>query len=277
MRHARNESVAQFGVPAVVVQRARPQRFRSFPRPESTRPVQSVPPPCSSRSVSPGATCAAGRHAFNKLDSVIVVLATHNAHKVEELRRILGDQLSGLELIGYDGPEPVEDGDTFEENALIKARAAAAFTGHPAIADDSGICVDALDGAPGIHSARYAGTRDDADNVALLLANLGKTPNRAAHFACAAALVIPPAVGSIGPDGPAELAESEEFVVLGVWHGSVLSEPTGRNGFGYDPVFAPIGLSVSAAELLPDEKNRVSHRAVAFEALVPIMREQLLG
>ncbi|MEO7124286.1 MAG: non-canonical purine NTP pyrophosphatase, partial [Lacisediminihabitans sp.] len=90
-----------------------------------------------------------------------LVLATHNAHKVEELRRILGPQLDGIELIGYDGPEPVEDGDTFEANALIKARAASEHTGLAALADDSGICVDALDGAPGIYSARYAGTRDD--------------------------------------------------------------------------------------------------------------------
>ena len=97
------------------------------------------------------------------------VLATHNAHKVDELRRILGEALDGIELLGYDGPEPVEDGDTFEANALIKARAAARHSGLPALADDSGISVDALGGAPGIHSARYAGTRNDHDNVALLL------------------------------------------------------------------------------------------------------------
>ncbi len=204
-----------------------------------------------------------------------VVLATHNAHKVEELKRILGDQLEGIELIGYDGPEPVEDGETFEENALIKARAAAAFTGLPALADDSGICVDALDGAPGIHSARYAGTRDDADNVALLLANLGSESNRAAHFACAAALVIPPAEGAIGPDGPAP--ETVEFVELGIWHGSVLEEAVGAGGFGYDPIFKPVGLSVSSAELRADEKNAISHRAKAFEAIMPIVREQLLA
>ena len=123
-----------------------------------------------------------------------LVLATHNPHKVEELRRILGDALDGIELVGYDGPEPVEDGDSFEANALIKARAASAFTGLPAIADDSGISVDALGGSPGIHSARYAGGRDDAANVELVLANLGDEVNRAAHFTCAAALVVPPAV-----------------------------------------------------------------------------------
>lgn len=205
-----------------------------------------------------------------------VVLATHNAHKVEELKRILGPALEGLELVGYDGPEPVEDADSFEGNALIKARAAAAFTGLPALADDSGICVDALDGAPGIHSARYAGTRDDADNVALLLANLRGETNRAAHFACAAAFVVPPAVGSVGPDGPADDAETEEFVELGIWHGSILEEAVGAGGFGYDPIFKPVGLSVSSAELRADEKNAISHRAKAFEAIMPIVRRELL-
>lgn len=205
-----------------------------------------------------------------------LVLATHNAHKVEELRRILGSALEGIELIGYDGPEPVEDGESFEVNALIKARAAAAFTGLPAIADDSGISVDELDGAPGIHSARYAGTRDDRDNLELLLKNLGDNPNRAAHFTCAAALVVPPPVGAIGPDGPADEAEALEFVELGIWHGSILHEPAGPNGFGYDPIFTPTGLSVSAAELRPEEKNAISHRALAFQALMPVVREQLL-
>lgn len=206
-----------------------------------------------------------------------LVLATHNAHKVEELRSILGDALDGIELIGYDGPEPVEDGATFEENALIKARAAAAFTGLPSIADDSGISVDELDGAPGIHSARYAGGRSDTDNLELLLKNLGDSPNRAAHFTCAAALVVPPPVGSVGPDGPAEVAESAEFVELGIWHGSILDEPTGPNGFGYDPIFKPTGLSVSSAELRPDEKNAISHRALAFAAIMPTVRRELLG
>jgi XTP/dITP diphosphohydrolase len=147
---------------------------------------------------------------------VRVVVATHNAHKVQELTRILGPALAGIELVAYDGPEPVEDGTTFQQNALIKARAAAAHTGLPAIADDSGICVDALDGEPGIHSARYAGTREDSDNVALLLTNLDGVSNRAAHFACAAALVV----------------GSREYVELGVWSGSILLEPAGSGGFG---------------------------------------------
>jgi XTP/dITP diphosphohydrolase len=191
-----------------------------------------------------------------------LVLATHNAHKVDELRRILGDRLDGIELIGYDGPEPVEDGETFEANALIKARAASAHTGLAAIADDSGISVDALGGAPGIHSARYAGTRVDADNVALLLENLRGVEDRGADFRCAAALVMP---GGF------------EHTELGIWRGTVLEQPVGPNGFGYDPVFKPAGYSVSSAELTPDEKNAISHRAMAFEAIMPIVREQLLG
>ena len=185
------------------------------------------------------------------------VLATHNAHKVEELRRILGERLGPHELIGYDGPEPVEDGDTFEANALIKARAAYAHTGLPAIADDSGIAVHALGGEPGINSARYAGTRIDADNNALLLRNLDGVADRSADFVCAAALV----------DGEREL------VVRGVWQGAVLEAPSGPNGFGYDPIFRPDGIPTSSAELTPDEKNAISHRARAFGELVTQLRE----
>jgi XTP/dITP diphosphohydrolase len=199
-----------------------------------------------------------------------LVLATHNAHKVEELRRILGDRLEGIELVGYDGPEPVEDGETFEANALIKARAAAEHTGLAAIADDSGISVDALGGAPGIHSARYAGTRNDEDNVRLLLKNLEGTADRAALFVCAAALVVP-------PTGPTAATDGFEHVEVGNWPGSVLLEPVGGGGFGYDPIFKPAGYSVSAAELHPDEKNSISHRGLAFMALMPVVREHLLG
>ena len=189
-----------------------------------------------------------------------LVLATHNAHKVEELRKILGDALEGIELIGYDGPEPIEDGDTFEANALIKARAAFEHTGLASIADDSGISVAALGGAPGIHSARYAGNRDDRENLELLLTNLRGVDDRAASFSCAAALVV----GEF------------EHVELGVWPGAVLREPAGAGGFGYDPIFAPDGVDVSAAELTADEKNAVSHRARAFGQIMPVVRRVLL-
>lgn len=212
-----------------------------------------------------------------KTPAVRLVLATHNAHKVDELRRILGPGLEGIELIGYDGPEPVEDGATFEENALIKARAASAHTGLPAIADDSGISVDALGGAPGIHSARYAGTRDDADNRRLLLKNMTDVTQRSARFECAAALVVPAPVGSVGPDGPPEVAESFEHVELGVWPGRVLIAESGSNGFGYDPLFGPDGSEGSSAELTADEKNEISHRARAFGRLIGVVREHLLA
>ena len=192
--------------------------------------------------------------------TVQLVLATHNAHKVEELKRILGDALDGIELIGYDGPEPIEDGDTFEANALIKARAAFEHTGLASIADDSGISVAALGGAPGIHSARYAGNRDDRENLELLLTNLRGVDDRAASFSCAAALVV----GEF------------EHVELGVWPGAVLREPAGAGGFGYDPIFAPDGVDVSAAELTADEKNAVSHRARAFGQIMPVVRRVLL-
>jgi len=191
--------------------------------------------------------------------SRVVVLATHNAHKVVELREILGAQLGDIELIGYDGPELVEDGATFAENALIKARAAHLHTGLPAIADDSGISVDALGGEPGIHSARYAGTRDDRDNRMLLLERLGGTADRTARFECAAAFVM----------------DGFEHVELGVWPGRVLEGERGTYGFGYDPVFSPEGMDGSSAELTPEQKNAVSHRSRAFRKLLPTVLERL--
>ncbi len=190
----------------------------------------------------------------------VVVLATHNAHKVEELRKILGPELGDIELIGYDGPEPVEDGTTFEENALIKARAAAQHTGLPAIADDSGISVAALGGEPGIHSARYAGTRRSEDNVALLLERMKGIGDRRAEFVCAAAAVL--------PDGA-------EHVVRAEWSGSVLEAPAGSGGFGYDPVFQPDEVDVSAAELTSEQKDALSHRRRAFSALLPWLHAHL--
>jgi len=203
------------------------------------------------------------------LAAPILVLATHNAHKVEELRRILGPRLDGIRLVGYDGPEPVEDGDSFEANALIKARAAARHTGLAAIADDSGIVVDALDGAPGIHSARYAGSRDDADNRDLLLANLEGSEDRSARFVCAAAFVAP------GASEGTEVAF--EHVETGVWEGDVLRAASGSGGFGYDPLFHPQGEQGSAAEMTAEEKNAVSHRSIAFGRILGIVRGHLLG
>lgn len=192
-----------------------------------------------------------------------VVLASHNAHKLEELRRILTPLVTGLELLGYDGPEPVESGVTFEENALLKARAAARHTGLPAIADDSGIAVQVLGGCPGIFSARWGGpARSDTANVELLLWQLSDLADeyRAAAFVCAAALAVP---------------GGEELVVRGEWPGSVLREPAGAGGFGYDPVFRPEGETRSAAELSPAEKDAASHRRRAFTALAPEILRRL--
>lgn len=192
-----------------------------------------------------------------------VVLASHNAHKLEELRRILAPLVPGIELVGYDGPEPIENGVSFEENALLKARAAAAHTGLPAVADDSGISVDLLGGCPGIFSARWGGPeRNDRANVDLLLWQLSDIADehRAASFVCVAALALPGGTPAGGAD---------EVAVRGEWRGSVLREPAGEGGFGYDPVFRPAGESRSAAQLSAAEKDAASHRRRAFTALAP--------
>lgn len=186
-----------------------------------------------------------------------IVLASHNAKKLEELRRILCPHIPEHTLVGYDGPEPVEDGLSFEANALIKARVAAEHTGLPALADDSGIAVDVLGGSPGIFSARWSGrAKDDRANLELLLAQLADIPDphRTARFVCAAALVLP---------------GGAETVVLGEWPGTLLTAPRGAGGFGYDPIFQPEGETRSAAELDPAEKDAVSHRTRAFTALAP--------
>jgi XTP/dITP diphosphohydrolase len=188
-----------------------------------------------------------------------LVLATHNQHKVEEFASILGQAVPGIEIVAYDGPEPVESGVSFAENALIKARTAAEHTGLPALADDSGICVDVLGGAPGIFSARWAGSHgDSAANLALLLDQISDIaePSRGAHFTSTIALVTP--MGA-------------ETVVEGVWPGRIAAEPRGTNGFGYDPAFIPEGLDISAAQLSASEKNSDSHRARAFAQLVPAL------
>lgn len=207
-------------------------------------------------------------------DGARLVLATHNRGKIAELRAILAAELDahpGLALapgaiVGagdVGAPEPVEDGVTFAENALIKARALVAATGLPAVADDSGLAVDVLGGAPGIFSARWAGRHgDDVANLELLLAQLGDVPaeHRAAGFVCAAALVTPGGV---------------EVVRTGEMRGTLLFAPRGGNGFGYDPILLPDdqpgvdGAARSAAELSPDEKNAISHRGKAFRALAP--------
>lgn len=199
--------------------------------------------------------------------TVQVVFATGNAHKVDEVQQILsaaGADIRVLSLSAWpDAPVPVEDGSSFAENALIKARTIAAHTGLPAIADDSGICVDVMNGMPGIFSALWAGTHgDDRANVDLLLAQLHDIPRerRGAHFLCAAAIVVP---------------DVTERVVEGVIEGAVTFAPSGAGGFGYDPIFQPHGYDCTTAELSADEKNAISHRGAAFRALAPIVVELL--
>ena len=194
-----------------------------------------------------------------------LILATRNAGKVNELHAILADAGLTYELVGADAypdiPDVKETGVTFAENALLKAHALAQATGLPAVADDSGLCVDVLNGAPGIFSARWSGTHgDDKANLDLLLAQLSDIADehRGAHFACAAALAL--------PDGT-------ERVVEGRLTGVLRFAPTGTNGFGYDPILQPEGMTVTCAELTPAEKNAISHRGKAFRALVPVVRE----
>ncbi len=186
------------------------------------------------------------------------VLATHNAGKVAELRAILQPAVADLDLIGYTGPEPIENGTTFAENALIKARAAYEHTGMPAIADDSGLCVDILGGSPGIFTAIWAGGRDNVQNRQLLLRQLAdiSPANRAAAFVCTIALV----------------SETEELCFTGYWPGSIAFAERGEHGHGYDPVFIPEGFEVTAAELDPEVKNALSHRAQALSTLIDYLK-----
>jgi XTP/dITP diphosphohydrolase len=199
-----------------------------------------------------------------------VVVATANAHKLTEIQAILDGCHLDVELApmsDYGVPSPVEDGDTFEANALIKARACAEATGLPALADDSGLEVDALDGAPGVYSARYAGAdASDADNNAKLLDALREVTEdrRTGRFVCAAAIVT---------------ASGREHVVRGTMEGRVLTEPRGAGGFGYDPLFVADATSDgrSNGELSPEEKDAISHRGAAFRALAERVGELLGG
>ena len=196
-----------------------------------------------------------------------LLLATRNAGKLAELRRLLESAVPGGEVVGLadvdDYPEAPETGATFADNALLKAREAVRYTGLPAVADDSGLTVDALNGMPGVLSARWSGRHGDDDaNTALLLGQIADVPEerRGAAFVCAAALVT--------PDGTERVLERQ-------WRGSVVREKRGTNGFGYDPVFVPEGLEVTSAELAPEEKDARSHRGQAFAALVPVLAEVL--
>ncbi|WP_090620643.1 RdgB/HAM1 family non-canonical purine NTP pyrophosphatase [Azotobacter beijerinckii] len=185
-----------------------------------------------------------------------LVLASHNAGKLKELQALLGDAVAVRSVGEFSDVEPEETGLSFVENALLKARHAARVSGLPALADDSGLAVDALGGAPGIYSARYAGGGGDAANNAKLLEALRDVPDaeRGAQFVCALALVR-------------HAEDPLPILCEGLWHGRILHEARGAQGFGYDPLFWVPETDCASAELAPAEKNRLSHRARAMALL----------
>ena len=192
-----------------------------------------------------------------------LLLATRNPGKLAELQRLLERAVPGVAVVGLrdvpEYPEAPETGATFAENALLKAREAVRYTGLPAVADDSGLCVDVMNGMPGVFSARWAGRHgDDRANLELLLGQLSDVPDerRTGAFVCAAALALP---------------RGGERVVEGRLPGSVLREPRGSGGFGYDPIFVPEGETRTTAELSPEEKDAISHRGRAFRRLAPVV------
>jgi len=197
-----------------------------------------------------------------------LVLATRNQGKITEFRRILDELAPGhIDLIGVDQfPDLVdvdETGSTFEENSLLKSRYTCDATGLPSIADDSGLCVDFLNGDPGIFSARWAGVHgNDQANLEKVLDQLKDVPDhkRTAHFKCVASLVM--------PDGREQVAE-------GRFEGHILHAPVGENGFGYDPIFQPLGLSISSAQMSAQEKDLVSHRGKSLRAIAPHVIQML--
>lgn len=198
-----------------------------------------------------------------------LVLATANPGKLVELTRILAASEVAVELVSLaefpGAPDVAETGSTFEANALLKAHAIAGFTGLPAVADDSGICADALNGMPGVLSARWSGRHGDAEaNLRLLLNQLSDVPDerRDAHFACAAVLVA--------PGGQQQVSE-------GILRGRLIREPRGANGFGYDPIFVPEGDIRTTAELSAEAKDAISHRGRALRGLVPAIAEHVAG
>lgn len=211
--------------------------------------------------------------------TVRLLVASRNAKKLAELRRVLESEgIVGIEPVGLDEvpefPEEPEDGATFEDNALIKARSGWRATGLACLADDSGLAVDALNGMPGVLSARWAGRHgDDAANNALLVAQLSDVPDdrRGAAFFSSCALVYSAADPAVDPETSTE--NPVERVAEGRWAGHVLRDPRGEGGFGYDPLFLPEGSDRSAAELTPGEKDADSHRGRALRALVPALRE----
>jgi len=202
------------------------------------------------------------------MSSIKLVLATRNPGKIVEFRRILEElHPRSIDLVGLEHfPELAdveETGETFLENALLKARAVCQETGLPAIADDSGLCIDALDGAPGVLSARWSGVHgNDGANIEKVLAQLDRVPDadRGAHFTCVTAFVM--------PDGRESTAEA-------IMSGAILRQPIGTFGFGYDPIFLPDGSELSLAELDARKKDLISHRGQSLRAIAPRVASML--
>jgi len=190
---------------------------------------------------------------------VKLIIASNNKHKIKEIKEILGEKFEQILSMSEAGinHETVEDGETFLENAEKKAREIAEISGCAALADDSGICVDALGGAPGVYSARFSGEHgNDEDNNDLLLSKLQGVTERGAHYTCAMVIVF--------PDG--ECIRAEEY-----FFGDVIHERRGTRGFGYDPLFVPKGETRTVAEMTDEEKNAVSHRAKALKAILEML------
>ena len=188
------------------------------------------------------------------------LIASNNKHKIIEFGKIfenLGFELITPKDIGISA-DPVEDGETFEQNALIKAREFFKLSGIPTVADDSGLCVDALAGDPGVYSARYGGITDEKERLFFLLSKLEGKTDRSAYFTCAIACI---------------LDDKTEFTVRGNVYGSIIDAPKGECGFGYDPVFVPDGYDETFAQMPEQQKNRISHRAMALKAFAEKLKE----
>jgi XTP/dITP diphosphohydrolase len=201
-----------------------------------------------------------------------LVLATQNSGKIKEFERLLGEFVSDVQVLGLrdfpDMPDIPETGRTFIENSLLKARGISKFTNLPALSDDSGLCIDYLNGDPGIYSARWSGVHgDDAANISKVLLQLDGVPpsNRSAHFRCEVALVF--------PDGHEH--QGREITESGKLSGIITLSPRGTSGFGYDPIFQPLGSELTLGELTHGEKDRISHRGIAMRAIAPRILELL--
>jgi len=201
-----------------------------------------------------------------------LVLATQNSGKIKEFERLLGEFVSDVQVLGLrdfpDMPDIPETGRTFIENSLFKARGISKFTNLPALSDDSGLCIDYLNGDPGIYSARWSGVHgDDAANISKVLLQLDGVPpsDRSAHFSCEVALVF--------PDGHEH--QGREITESGKLSGIITLSPRGTSGFGYDPIFQPLGSELTLGELTHGEKDRISHRGIAMRAIAPRILELL--